>query len=652
MPLLFKPDNREDLSNTASADRFRTTLPSSPMSAPPAQAPPPGPSDARRLFQYVLQYRTKLLLGAGALLAAAGLQLIFPMIAGHMVQGTIVNVFGDAAQAPPEWFRNIWTTTGIMAVLVVGILVFSYWGIVLFSEIGERALADLRAATYERLMLLPMAFFARHRAGDLSSRILNDLSQIQELWIHDLRQLLRFSALTLGGILLMFATSARLAGVLFAILPLIIGASFWIGKRIRTLSSRSQEQLARSAVVLEETLQAIQAVKAFHNEKLEIARYRRSLDDFLPPALRGARSRAFFVCAILLVILSTVIFIMNYGSHTIVEGWLTPGGFTTFMFYLAFAAGSGGSLAELYSKIQRVLGANSRIVAILDEPIENLDSDTPPLLSLEGRVSFRNVSFSYPSRADSPVLRGISLEAAPGERIAIVGPSGAGKSTLVSLLLRLFDPDQGEILIDGKPAREYPLGWLRARMGLVPQEVILFGGTLRENIAYGKPSAKMEEIVAAARAAHALDFIEALPEKFETMAGDRGNQLSGGQRQRIALARAFLKNPAILILDEATSALDPESEKHIQAALDGLMRGRTSFIIAHRLTTIRDADRIIVLRNGTIVESGDPQTLLDRGGHYTQLWNEGQSSRHQESGGSRGFSIGETPSTGDSLRIP
>ncbi len=613
------------------------------MPATPSQAPPPATSDAWRLFRYVLKYRAKLLCGFGALIAAVGLQLVFPTIAGYMVQGTIVNVFGEAAPSPPEWFRDIWTTTAVMAFLVAGILVFSYWGIVLFSEIGERALADLRFATYERLMRLPMGFFARHRTGDLSSRILTDLSQIQELWIHDLRQLLRFSALTLGGIALMFATSARLAGIIFATLPLIIGASFWIGKRIRTLSARSQEELARSAVVLEESLQSIQAVKAFHNESLEIARYRRSLDAFLPPALRGARSRAFFVCAILLVILSTVIFIMNYGSHMIVEGWLTPGAFTAFMFYLAFAAGSGGSLAELYSKIQRVLGANSRIVAILDGPIEQLDSETPPLLPLEGRVAFRNVSFAYPGRPDAAVLRSLSFEAAPGERIAIVGPSGAGKSTLIALLFRFFDPDSGEILIDGKPARAYPLGWLRARMGLVPQEILLFGATLRENIAFGKPGASMEEITAAARAAHALDFIEALPEKFETMAGDRGAQLSGGQRQRIALARVILRNPAILILDEATSALDPESEKHIQAALEAVLRGRTAFIIAHRLTTIRNADRIIVLRAGCIVESGDHETLLERGGHYTQLWNEGRAETRHPGGSERIPPVGEAP---------
>lgn len=591
--------------------------------------------DSKRLFQFVARYRGKLIAASIAVLISGLLQLVFPYAVGRMVEGTMLNLFGPpsgaalaAAEAGAHWYQRLPFIATFMFIIVVLILLFSYWALVLFADIGERGLADLRAATYENLVKMPMSFFGERRSGELTSRLLSDLGQIQELWIHDLRMLLRYATLAIGGVILMFVTSPRLALVILATIPFIVGASFWIGKRIRTLSSRSQDELAKSAVVLQETLQAIQAVKAFHNERHEIARYRKTLDDFIPPAISSAKSRAFFLCAILFIIFTTMIAIMMYGSSGVETQWITPGSFMTFMFYLAFASSAGGTLAELYGKMQRVLGSNTRIVEILDHPTEELDIPgvSSPLLPIEGHVRFEKVAFSYPNRPGALVLDGISVDVKAGERIAIVGPSGVGKSTIVSLLLRFYEPDRGRILIDGKPAQSYPLGWLRAQMAFVPQEILLFGGSIRDNIAYGNSSASDEEIEKAAATAHALEFIHALPKGFGTEVGDRGVQLSGGQRQRIALARAILKNPAILVLDEATSSLDTDSEKLIQEALEDIMRARTSFIIAHRLSTIQRADRILVIRGGRIVESGDHQTLISQNGAYTHLWQQSQGS--------------------------
>jgi ATP-binding cassette subfamily B protein len=578
--------------------------------------------DARRLFRFVAAYRSKLILGFFAVQLSGLLQLAFPFAVGRMVEGTMLNLFGQTTSGAAHWYQSLPAIATLMMIIVILILLFSYWGLTLFAEIGERGLADLRAATYENLVKLPMAFFSNRRSGELSSRMLSDLGQIQELWIHDFRMLLRYATIAIGGIVLMFVTSAKLALVILTTVPFIVIAGFLIGKRIRTLSAHSQDELAKSAVVLQETLQAIQAVKAFNNEHHEIARYRTTLDNFLPPAIRSAKSRAFFVCAILFIIFTTFIFIMMYGSSGVENKWLTPGSFMTFMFYLAFASSAGGTLAELYGKMQRVLGANTRIVEILDHQTEQLDTpgETPSLLPIEGHVRFDNVHFAYPSRATITVLDGITLDVKAGERIALVGPSGAGKSTIVALLLRFFEPDSGQISIDGEPATTYPLGWLRSQMAFVPQEILLFGGSIRDNIAYGNTTASDEAIEKAAATAHALDFIQALPEGFNTEVGDRGFQLSGGQRQRIALARAILKNPAILILDEATSSLDTESEQLIQKALEQIMQERTSFIIAHRLSTVQKADRILVIRNGKIAESGDHKTLIAQNGIYTHLW--------------------------------
>jgi ATP-binding cassette subfamily B protein len=390
---------------------------------------------------------------------------------------------------------------------------------------------------------------------------------------------------------------------------------------MRRISREAQDKLADSSVIVEESLQGILNVKAFTNERFELNRYWDSLRAYVSAVLRGARYRATFGAFITFALFGAVVLVLWYGARLVEGGGLTTGELTRFMLYTMFVGGAIGSFAELYSQLQRTLGATQRVREILQETVEDLEeihdmlspsSDGFYTKKLDGDVKFEQVTFSYPSRKDVLVLRNVSLVARAGERVALVGPSGAGKSTLVSLLLRLYDPDAGHIVIDGRDARDYQLSGLRRQMAIVPQDVMLFGGSIADNIAYGRPGATEREIVDAAGKANADEFIARFPEGYQTRVGERGIQLSGGQRQRVAIARAILKNPAILILDEATSSLDSESERLIQQALEGLMKGRTSIIIAHRLATVRTADRIFVIKEGQIVESGTHAELVER----------------------------------------
>jgi ATP-binding cassette subfamily B protein len=384
------------------------------------------------------------------------------------------------------------------------------------------------------------------------------------------------------------------------------------GRKTRKISREAQDRLADTATIVEETLQSIVNVKAFSNEGYELQRYETGLRQFLQTTLRGARLRAAFIAFIIFALFGSIVLVLWSGARLLQSGEITFGQLTRFILYTTFVAGAMGQFAELYSQMQKAVGATQRVRELLRETAE-VDSD--PLVPvatiprLRGQIAFENVYFSYPSRAGVEVLHGIGLTAEPGERVALVGPSGAGKSTIISLLLRLYDPQSGRILIDGKDSRDYPLAALRRQMSMVPQEVLLFGGSIAENIAYGKPGASQAEIEQAAWQANAAGFIESFPQGYETLVGERGIKLSGGQRQRIAIARAILKDPAILILDEATSSLDSESERLIQEALEQLMRNRTSFIIAHRLATIRHADKILVISDGRVVETGTHEAL-------------------------------------------
>ena len=562
---------------------------------------------ALELFRYLRPYRGRFSAALASLFVSSLLSLSFPYLAGSILDAAVQHTKGGGSMAGAD--RTALLLMGILAVQAG----LSFFQSLSFATAGQRSLVDLRRDTYARLISLPMTFFAQRRVGELASRLSSDLIQIEDTLITILPQFLRQTTILIGGIALIAVTSLQLTGIMLASLPVIIVAAVIFGRKTRKISREAQDRLADTATIVEETLQGILNVKAFSNEGYELNRYHVGLGSFLTTTLRGARLRAAFVAFIIFALFGFIVLVLWSGARLLQQGEITFGQLTRFGLYTTFVAGAMGQFAELYSQLQKAIGATGRVRELLRETgeVEVLLGPTRPstLPRLRGDIVFENVHFSYPSRQGVEVLHAVNLAAASGQRIALVGPSGAGKSTLISLLLRLYDPSSGRLLIDGRDARDYRLTELRGQMSMVPQEVLLFGGSIAENIAYGKPGAGEDEIEQAARQANAHEFIQAFPERYATLVGERGIKLSGGQRQRVAIARAILKNPAILILDEATSSLDSESERLIQEALETLMRGRTSFIIAHRLATVRHADRIIVIAGGRVVESGTHEEL-------------------------------------------
>ena len=563
------------------------------------------------LARYVRPYRARFLSGLATLLVSASLGLAFPLLAGALI---------DAALHPGEAALPILGAPGLnqvallLAVSVTLQALASFNSALAFNRVGQSALADLRRDCYSRLISLPMAFFAQRRVGELTSRVSTDVAQIEGALIDALPQLCRQSVFLLGGLTMIALTSGQLTAVMLGTLPLLIATAVFFSRRLRRFSRETQDQLAATNTIVEETLQAIASVKAFANEAFELGRYERANAGVLAAALSAARWRAVFVAFFILALFGGIVIVLWFGAGLLQSGGISAGQLTRFVLYTTFVAGTMGQAAELFSQIQKTVGATQRVRELLREPTETTPAPAPPAAAppagrLRGEVAFEGVTFGYPSRPYVGVLHEISLAAHAGERIALVGPSGAGKSTLTALLLRFYEPASGRLLIDGRDARDYPLRWLRGQMAIVPQDVLLFGGTIAENIVYGRPGADDAAVRAAARLANADEFISAFPEGYATLVGDRGIQLSGGQRQRIAIARAILKNPAILILDEATSSLDSESERLVQIALERLMQGRTTFIVAHRLSTIRTADRIAVLESGRVVELGNHSEL-------------------------------------------
>ena len=559
------------------------------------------------LFRYLRPYRVRFGAALVSMFTGSLLALAFPFLAGSIIDAALRHGKGGLSMAGAD--RTALLLMGVLALQAS----LAYFHSLSFATVGQRSLVDLRRDTYARLISLPMTFFAQRRVGELASRLSSDLIQIEDTLIAVLPQFLRQTTILIGGIAMIAATSLKLTGIMLASLPAVIVLAVVFGRKTRKISRDAQDRLADTATIVEETLQGIVNVKAFSNEGYELNRYHEGLGKFLTSSLRGARLRAAFVSFVIFALFGFIVLVLWSGARLLQQGEITFGTLTRFGLATAFVAGAMGQYAELYSQLQKAIGATQRVRELLRETgeVEAVLGPTPAstLPRLRGEVVFENVHFTYPSRQGVEVLHAINLAAAPGQRIALVGPSGAGKSTLISLLLRLYDPSAGRLLIDGRDARDYRLTELRGQMSMVPQEVLLFGGSIAENIAYGKPGARREEIEQAARQANAHDFIQAFPEGYGTLVGDRGIKLSGGQRQRVAIGRAILKNPAILILDEATSSLDSESERLIQEALETLMRGRTSFIIAHRLATVRHVDRIIVIAGGRVVESGTHQEL-------------------------------------------
>ncbi|MFN5629327.1 MAG: ABC transporter ATP-binding protein [Bacteroidota bacterium] len=566
-----------------------------------------------KIYDFLAPFKWKFFVGLICLVGTGLTAIAFPKLMGSLI---------DASNISLEQINSV----GFYLILLFAIqAIFSFFRVVLFVEVTEGMLASMRNATYSNLIQLPMVFFSNRRVGELNSRLSSDLSQIQDTFTTNIAEFLRQLIIIIGGITALFFTSIKLALAMLAVIPLVAIIAVVFGRYIRNYSKKVQDKIAESNTIVDETLQGIANVKSFVNEWFEIKRYKNSTGQIKEIAIKGGRLRGAFFSFIIFCLFGAIILLIWYAVRLESQGELSHGLMIQFMLYTVFVGASIGGIAEQYAQIQKALGATERVLDLLSETREQITIDANAetfnnLPRLKGEVEFSNVTFAYPARNDSPVLRDFSFKAKIGQSIAIVGPSGAGKSTIISLLLQFYHPQNGKIIFDGKNSSEFSLSHLRNNMAIVPQDVLLFGGTIKENIAYGMTNATDAQIEDAARKANAHLFIDSFPEKYNTVVGERGVKLSGGQRQRIAIARAVLKNPAILLLDEATSSLDSESERLVQEALDLLMVGRTTFIVAHRLSTIRNADLIMVIDKGALVELGSHQELIaNENGLYRQL---------------------------------
>jgi ATP-binding cassette, subfamily B, bacterial len=613
---------------------------------------------ALKIFRFTLPYKGTFFIGFIFLILSQITSMSIPLLMGQMVgaivspqktvsQG-ITNIPTNGISQKIQHFLHLDSTqltlnsvTTLFVILLILQAAFSFFRVYTFTQVSEQSMRDLRKTLYTKIITLPVPFFEKNRVGELMSRITTDITQLQDVLSITLAEFFRQIFTLVGGIILISYLSSKLTMFMLLTFPFLVVAAIIFGRFIRKNSKKVQDELASTNIIVEETLQSINVVKAFTNERLEVKRYSSSVQKVVDYAMKAATFRGAFISFIIFVLFGGVVGVVWYGGNLVLQGELAFKDLFTFIIYTGFIGGSVGGLGDMYAQIQKTVGASERILEILEEKSEiaiappapeggafdsdfksfakKLNEKVPPS-GAEGAIVYQNVAFSYPSRPDMEVLRNINLEVKSGEKVGLVGYSGAGKSTIVQLLMRYYKLTGGQILVDGKNINEYNLTDLRKNIAIVPQEVMLFGGTIYENIAYGNPDASENEVFEAARKANAFDFIESFPEKFQTVVGERGVKLSGGQRQRVAIARAILKDPAILVLDEATSALDSESEKLVQDALDTLMQNRTTIIIAHRLATIRNVDTIYVLKEGEVSEQGSHDELvLIENGIYANL---------------------------------
>lgn len=566
---------------------------------------------AKQVLAYLKPYKWSFIGGLFFLVAGSTVFMIFPAAAGELI---------DIALGQSKWGYTLKDVGFVLMFILILQAMTSYFRVLLFANVSERGMADIRKALYERLITQPTAFFDKNRVGELTSRSTADVQQLQDVLSVTLAELIRQVIVLVVGFGYLAWMAPQLLLVMISTFPVVIILALFFGRYIRKLSRDRQDKLATTSTILEETLQAISVVKSFTNEWWERRRYGNAVTDVVTISLRFARVRGLFIVFIITALFGAMFFVLWWGATMVEAGQLQSGELVTFITLTAIIGGAVASLGDFYTQMLRAIGASERIMELLNASTEVMIDEALPPLSIKGDIVFDKVEFSYPSRSELAILNQVSLRIRAGEKVALVGASGGGKSTIVKLLLRLYELQRGKITVDGQALSDYNILQLRKNIAIVPQDVILFGGSIRENIAYGKQDATEEELIEASKQANAWEFINGFPEGLDTIVGDRGVQLSGGQRQRIAIARALLKDPAILLLDEATSALDAESERVVQEALNRLMQGRTSIIIAHRLATVRDVDCIYVLEQGQIVEQGKHEQLVAKEeGIYNQL---------------------------------